>query len=65
MIIGRDRILLGVTEEQLKKVILPALRTWEGPYSVTPSTPAEIAHEAKMLRRAKELMDEIITFFGN
>lgn len=65
MIIGPDKILLGVTKEQLKRILVPALNYWDGPYACKgdkPRTPAEKEDEASMLKQAAILQDDIARF---
>ena len=65
MIIGPEKILLGVTKEQLKRILVPALNHWDGPYACKgekPRTPAEKEDEAEMLKQAAILQDEIARF---
>ena len=67
MIIDSNKILLGVTREQLKRILVPALNHWNGPYACKgdkPRTPAEKEDEAHMLSEAAKLQDVIARFLG-
>lgn len=65
MIIPSDRILVGLTERQLKRIVLPALRSWEGPLEGAPRTPAEKDYKKELMKEASELIKEIIKIVGD
>jgi hypothetical protein len=67
MIIDSDRILVGFTREQLKRIVLPALGQWKGPYKGKGEqihTPTQKEDNERIMKEAAALGVEIAKFLG-